>query len=101
MGHHKPNRAVESDPDHGHSRGLPRRPEADELEQRAIRDREEVGLPQGTPEDPDAQYRAERDEIEDAGQVSPQGCFGGSPCRASQAWHAHTAAPQVRQTASA
>ncbi|WP_406864615.1 hypothetical protein ABZO31_30885 [Streptomyces sp. HUAS MG47] len=43
--HHKPNEKVEGDPDTGHSRGMPRRPDEQELEQRLEEDREEVGLP--------------------------------------------------------
>ncbi|MEV1050183.1 hypothetical protein [Streptomyces sp. NPDC049887] len=64
MTHHKPNRAVEGDPDHGHSRGMPRRPDEDALEQRTARDRAEAGLPAGAPEDPEAQYRAAQDEVD-------------------------------------
>ncbi|MEV7603617.1 hypothetical protein AB0O91_40230 [Kitasatospora sp. NPDC089797] len=45
MAHHKSNRAVEGDPDTGHGRGLPRRPDEEELEERTEEDREEVGLP--------------------------------------------------------
>ncbi|MFC8721937.1 hypothetical protein [Kitasatospora sp. NPDC057198] len=42
--HHKSNRAVEGDPDTGHGRGLPRRPDEAGLEERTEEDREEVGL---------------------------------------------------------
>ncbi|MFI1471306.1 hypothetical protein [Streptomyces wuyuanensis] len=72
MTHHKPNRAVEGDPDHGHSRGMPRRPDEDGLAQRTVRDREEAGLPTRAPEDPEAEYRAAQDEIDrevDAGEI--------------------------------
>ncbi|MFJ7983811.1 hypothetical protein [Streptomyces sp. NPDC096351] len=42
--HHKSNEQVEGDPDTGHSRGMPRRPDEKRLEQRLEEDREEVGL---------------------------------------------------------
>jgi hypothetical protein len=42
--HHKTNAAVEGNPDSGHGRGLPRRPDDRELEQRADLDRIEAGL---------------------------------------------------------
>ncbi|MEV6976832.1 hypothetical protein [Kitasatospora sp. NPDC093806] len=45
MSHHKSNKDVEGDPDTGHGRGLPRRPDEAELEERTEEDREEVGLP--------------------------------------------------------
>lgn len=38
--HHKSNEEVEGDPDTGHSRGTPRRPDEKRLEE----DREEMGL---------------------------------------------------------
>jgi hypothetical protein len=72
MTHHKPNRAVEGDPDHGHRRGMPRRPDDDELDQRTALDREELGLREGAPEDPDAVYRAAREEVDrevDSGEM--------------------------------
>lgn len=40
--HHKSNTAVEGDPDTGHSRGMPERPDQDELQQRTEADRQEV-----------------------------------------------------------
>ncbi|WP_411108880.1 hypothetical protein [Streptomyces sp. c-19] len=43
--HHESNEQVEGDPDTGHSRGMPRRPDEDELEERLEEDREEVSLP--------------------------------------------------------
>ncbi|MFC8175035.1 hypothetical protein ACFUJ0_31455 [Streptomyces sp. NPDC057242] len=43
--HHKSNEEVEGDPDTGHGRGLPRRPDEKELDERLEEDREEVGLP--------------------------------------------------------
>ncbi|MFB7380436.1 hypothetical protein ACFC26_25290 [Kitasatospora purpeofusca] len=45
MSHHKSNKDVEGDPDTGHSRGLPKRPDEAELEELTKEDREEVGLP--------------------------------------------------------
>lgn len=45
MSHHKSNKAVEGDPDTDHGRGLPLRPDEEELEERTEEDREEVGLP--------------------------------------------------------
>ncbi|MEE1827581.1 hypothetical protein PUR61_36190 [Streptomyces sp. BE20] len=45
MAHHKSNKQVEGDPDTGHGRGLPLRPDEDELEERTEEDREEAGLP--------------------------------------------------------
>ncbi|MFJ5228511.1 hypothetical protein ACIQBJ_01315 [Kitasatospora sp. NPDC088391] len=44
MSHHKSNQSVEGDPDTGHGRGMPRRPDEEELEERTEEDREEVGL---------------------------------------------------------
>ncbi|MEU9736712.1 hypothetical protein [Streptomyces sp. NPDC048002] len=43
--HHKANKEVEGDPDTGHSRGLPRRPDDELLEQMTAQERESVGLP--------------------------------------------------------
>ncbi|MFZ4300951.1 hypothetical protein ACOZE3_23935 [Streptomyces cinereoruber] len=43
--HHKSNKEVEGDPDTGHGRGLPRRPDEEKLDARLEEDREEVGLP--------------------------------------------------------
>jgi hypothetical protein len=42
--HHKTNATVEGNPDTGHGRGLPRRPDDGELEQRTYVDRIQVGL---------------------------------------------------------
>jgi len=42
--HHKSNTAVEGDPDTGHSRGMPERPDEDRLVERAAVDRQEAGL---------------------------------------------------------
>ncbi|WP_173861673.1 hypothetical protein [Streptomyces aureus] len=51
--HHKSNKQVEGDPDTGHSRGMPRRPDEDELAARLEEDREEAGLP------PDSERQAD------------------------------------------
>ncbi|NJP43412.1 hypothetical protein [Actinacidiphila epipremni] len=40
--HHKSNRAVEGNPDTGHSRGMPERPDDDRLQARTATDRREV-----------------------------------------------------------
>jgi hypothetical protein len=55
MAHHKSNKAVEGDPDTGHSRGLPRRPDEDELQARTELDREEAGLAPEEEADPDSE----------------------------------------------
>jgi hypothetical protein len=58
--HHKANKAVEGDPDTGHRGGMPRRPDDEELEERTMEDREEMGL------DPDPRAsRRERSGGED------------------------------------
>lgn len=62
--HHKSNRAVEGDPDYGHGRGMPRRPDEDDLEQRTVRDREEAGRPVKDEESPDEEYRAAQEEVD-------------------------------------
>ncbi|MEV0192977.1 hypothetical protein AB0I39_31155 [Kitasatospora purpeofusca] len=51
MSHHKSNKDVEGDPDTGHGRGLPKRPDEAELEELTKEDREEVGLPADGAED--------------------------------------------------
>ncbi|SHN02385.1 hypothetical protein [Actinacidiphila paucisporea] len=56
--HHKSNKAVEGDPYSGHSRGMPERPDDEELRERAEEDREEVGLP---PEPPGPAAGADRE----------------------------------------
>ncbi|MFI1439809.1 hypothetical protein [Streptomyces fructofermentans] len=48
--HHKSNAEVEGDPDYGHSRGMPRRPDQDQLDERTVRAREELGLSASAPE---------------------------------------------------
>lgn len=62
--HHKSNRAVEGDPDNGHGRGMPRRPDEEMLQERTVREREETGRPVRAAESPDEEYRAARDEVD-------------------------------------
>lgn len=62
--HHKSNRAVEGNPDQGHSRGMPRRPNDDEIAERTARERREAGLSSGPADDPEAAYREERREVD-------------------------------------
>jgi len=40
--HHKSNEKVEGNPDTGHSRGMPRRPDETELDERTREDRQDV-----------------------------------------------------------
>ncbi|MGW3634950.1 hypothetical protein ACWD7F_33235 [Streptomyces sp. NPDC005122] len=70
--HHKSNRAVEGNPEDGHGRGLPRRPDQEDLAQRTQRDRKDVDLRTGRSPSQEADYQAERDEIDrevDAGEI--------------------------------
>jgi hypothetical protein len=46
--HHKSNRAVEGDPDTGHSRGMPERPDQEQMEVRTEGDRREVAAAGGS-----------------------------------------------------
>ncbi|TSB08254.1 hypothetical protein [Streptomyces benahoarensis] len=62
--HHKPNKAVAGDPDDGHGRGMPRRPDGREAERRTEEDRREVGLPDGAGKDDATRYAEERAEVE-------------------------------------
>jgi hypothetical protein len=68
MAHHKSNKDVEGDPDTGHGRGLPRRPDEEELEERTEEDREEVGLPpdpdSADDANPGARYADEEAEVD-------------------------------------
>ncbi|MEW1866181.1 hypothetical protein AB0399_38395 [Streptomyces sp. NPDC088194] len=43
--HHKSNKAVEGNPETGHGRGMPERPDEAELQEQTEEDRREVGLP--------------------------------------------------------
>ncbi|MEU6578428.1 hypothetical protein [Streptomyces sp. NPDC046805] len=61
--HHKSNQQVEGDPDTGHGRGMPVRPNTEELEARTALDREALGLPTSH-SNPDTQYADEVMEID-------------------------------------
>ncbi|MFG2630872.1 hypothetical protein [Streptomyces sp. NPDC048473] len=70
--HHKTNRAVEGNPDDGHGRGIPLRPDEEELKERTEEDRRDVGLPEKKQEDPATQYeeaQAEIDQEVDRGEM--------------------------------
>jgi hypothetical protein len=51
--HHKTNQQVEGNPDTGHGRGMPRRPDEDELQARTVRERREAGLPDSSADEHD------------------------------------------------
>lgn len=59
--HHKTNAEVEGNPDSGHGRGLPKRPDETELDERTDLDRIEAGLPAEEDEPPDADQAADED----------------------------------------
>lgn len=59
--HHKSNRAVEGNPDD--RRGMPLRPNMDELERRTQEDLRDVGLRVKKPERPAKQYEAIQNEV--------------------------------------
>jgi len=70
--HHKSNRSVEGNPDTGHGRGAPRRPDEDELERRTEEDERDVGIPVKKQEGSAAQYedaQAEVDREVDRGEM--------------------------------
>ncbi|MFE8015838.1 hypothetical protein ACFU3O_24215 [Streptomyces antibioticus] len=70
--HHKSNRQVEGDPDRGHGRGMPRRPDDTELERRTEDERRTAGLPADAPASPATQYeeaQAEVDRQVDTGEL--------------------------------
>lgn len=62
--HHKSNRAVEGDPDGGHGRGMPRRPDTEELAKRAEQDKRELGIRVNADKSPGEQYEDEQIEID-------------------------------------
>ncbi|RII13859.1 hypothetical protein DSC45_23165 [Streptomyces sp. YIM 130001] len=72
--HHKSNRAVDGDPETGHGRGMPRRPDERELERRTEEDRREAGLVAGAEEAADAQEPL--DAQDEAGPWAPGGPYG-------------------------
>ncbi|MCX5085014.1 hypothetical protein ACFC18_37910 [Streptomyces sp. NPDC056121] len=68
--HHKSNRAVEGDPDA--RRGMPLRPNMDELERRTQEDLRDVGLRVKKPERPAKQYEAIQNQVDrevDSGEM--------------------------------
>ncbi|MFD3563697.1 MULTISPECIES: hypothetical protein [unclassified Streptomyces] len=68
--HHKSNRAVEGNPDD--RRGMPLRPNVEQLERRTQEDLRGVGLRVKKPERPAKQYEAIRNEVErevDSGEL--------------------------------
>jgi hypothetical protein len=70
--HHKSNQAVEGDPDSGHGRGLPRRPDEEELAERIVRDRLDAGLRGGLSPSPEAEYGQGQVEVDaevEAGEI--------------------------------
>ncbi|MEU6405780.1 hypothetical protein [Streptomyces sp. NPDC046985] len=70
MGHHKSNQEVEGNPEFGHGRGLPLRPDQEELRVRTEVDRQEAGL---TPSDaPSAQQIDETAYTEAEAEVDRQ-----------------------------
>lgn len=70
--HHKSNKAVEGDWEHGHNRGMPRRPDEDELAQLTVHERREAGLtgePAQGAEAPTAGRDARARELAERGAV--------------------------------
>ncbi|MGW2212146.1 hypothetical protein [Streptomyces sp. NPDC001781] len=61
--HHKSNKNVEGDPRRGHGRGLPRRPDDTELQERTQQDRRDVGLPVRRQESPERIHEQESAEV--------------------------------------
>ncbi|MGX2994127.1 hypothetical protein JNUCC64_07445 [Streptomyces sp. JNUCC 64] len=60
--HHKSNRDVEGDPYSGHGRGLPRRPDQDELAERTAHERRVTGLRGGSRGAPGTRNRTPEDD---------------------------------------
>ncbi|MGQ4512024.1 hypothetical protein [Streptomyces sp. DW26H14] len=65
--HHKSNKAVEGNPDTEHGRGMPRRPDAAEMEERVVEDRQEAGLP-GDPRSPASGRKGRRGRTSGTGE---------------------------------
>ncbi|MFG2503793.1 hypothetical protein ACGFSB_36980 [Streptomyces sp. NPDC048441] len=63
-GHHKPNREVEGNPDTDHSRGMPLRPDEEQLERRTREDEREAGIPVENRESSEAQYEEAQSEVD-------------------------------------
>ncbi|MER5547840.1 hypothetical protein ABT072_36620 [Streptomyces sp. NPDC002589] len=66
MAHHhrKSDKRLEGDPDTGHGRGTPRRPDATERDERTRDDRRETGSPVGKWEDSGPQREEEQTETD-------------------------------------
>ncbi|GHE08276.1 hypothetical protein GCM10010339_56030 [Streptomyces alanosinicus] len=62
--HHKPDERVGKDPDTGHGRGAPRRPDEAQRDERTREDRRETGLPVGKWEDSGPQREEEQPETD-------------------------------------
>jgi hypothetical protein len=62
MTHHKSNKAVEGDEGTGHGRGMPRRPDVEQLRRRTEQDRAEAGLAP----DPGISFAEQNPEADDA-----------------------------------
>lgn len=72
-GHHKSNKEVEGNPDTAHGRGMPVRPDAEQLERRTREDERAVGLHDKARRSSREQYeeaQAEVDREVDRGEVS-------------------------------
>lgn len=65
-GHHKSNKKVEGSPETGHGRGMPLRPDAEELERRTREDEREAGIPEKPRESSREQYEEAQAEVERA-----------------------------------
>ncbi|MFZ3566234.1 hypothetical protein ACOKM5_04600 [Streptomyces sp. BH097] len=63
-GHHKSNKKVEGDPETGHGRGMPRRPDAEELDRRTREDEREAGIPEKARESSREQYEEAQAEVD-------------------------------------
>ncbi|MFZ3561791.1 MULTISPECIES: hypothetical protein [unclassified Streptomyces] len=63
-GHHKSNKKVEGNPETGHGRGMPRRPDAEELDRRTREDEREAGIPEKTRESSREQYEEAQAEVD-------------------------------------
>ncbi|MGW2342426.1 hypothetical protein [Streptomyces sp. NPDC001661] len=65
-GHHKSNKKVEGNPETGHGRGMPLRPDAEELERRTREDEREAGVPEKARESSREQYEEAQAEVDRA-----------------------------------
>ncbi|MCX4672680.1 hypothetical protein OG453_39590 [Streptomyces sp. NBC_01381] len=63
-GHHKSNRKVEGNPDTDHSRGMPLRPDEEQLERRTREDERDAGIPVKKRESSEAQYEDAQAEVD-------------------------------------